>query len=109
MSSVFVVDQLTPSLLIIWGCGFVVLIFVYYWHWRRYLHLYVRRQTVTDLRSKGSPWRDSLLSAVQSDPEVDLLRRKARRYLLYSTVWLIALLPLVAVIYALALANGPSG
>ena len=39
MSSDFVVDQLTPGLLIIWGCGFVVLIFVYCWNWRRYLHL----------------------------------------------------------------------
>ena len=105
----FVVDRLVPAVVIIWGCGFVILIFAYYWHWRRYLHLYIQRQTVTDLRSKGSPWVDSLLRAVQADPEVDLLRRKARRYLWYATIWLMCLLPLTVGLFALALASGSSG
>ena len=111
MDDDFVVNQLVPTVLFIWGCGFVILTVVYYWRWRRYLRLYVHRQPVTDLLAPGSPWVDSLLRTVQPDLEVDLLRRKARRSLWYATIWLIALLPLLVlvVIYALANASGPSG
>ena len=52
MGADFVVDRLTPGLLIMWGCVFVALTVIYYWHWRRYFRLYMRRQTVIDLRSK---------------------------------------------------------
>lgn len=111
MDADFVVNQLFRAVLFIWCCGFVILVVVYYWRWWRYLRLYTQRQTLTDLRSKGNPWVDSLLQTVQSDPEVDVLRRKARRYLWYATIWLIALLPLLVlvVIYALASASGSSG
>jgi len=109
MGNDFVVNQLIPTVLFFWCCGFVILTVVYYWRWRNYLHMYIRRQTITDLRSKGNPWVDSLLQATQANPEVDLLRRKARRYRWFVFIWLIALLPLLVTICAFALASGLSG
>lgn len=62
MDDDFVVNQLIPAVLFIWGCGFVILTVVYYWRWRRYLRLYIQRRPVTNLLAPGSPWVDSLFA-----------------------------------------------
>jgi hypothetical protein len=108
MGADFVVDRLAPGLLYIWLGGSVVLIVVYDWHWRRYRDLYTRRHDATDLRAQLRILEDSRLREVQADPEVDLLRRKARRNMGYAVIWSFALLPLTVVLFALAFASGPS-
>jgi hypothetical protein len=108
MGADFVVDRLTPILLFIWFCGFVILLVVCLWHWQMFYDLYRRRQAATDERSQRSIPNDALLWEVQADPEVERLRRKAERRLWYAAIWLIGLLPLSLAVVALALASGPS-